>query len=164
MSAPALYSVLESGALDIPDEDTARRLVEAVAEHPAFCEWCLAPIRGGVDLHRLRLRNTETVREHANPIVDYLPPGVDPDDGSTLLNRDEEIICACGVIDIDPSETRPRPIVEDAVEHVLTLLGENGAHVDRRAGRAAVREKLDRGETGQFIRTLAQAVHEATSD
>lgn len=77
---------------------------------------------------------------------------------------DEEIVCACGVIDIDPSETRPRPIVEDAVEHVLTLLWENGAHVDRRAGRAAAREKLDRGETGQFIRTLAQAVHQATSD
>lgn len=152
-----LYVRVAGGQIVFPDEDAVRRIVERLASHRDHCEWCLAPTRRTANLRGIGISNGLTFDEHSN-LCKEIPPDRIDEAGLEHAERDEMVICDCGRIDIEPQDSRPREIHENALEHVVHLLVANGADIDYYAAQRSVETAFEERRTGQFERTITAAI------
>jgi len=142
----------------IPTEADAKTLVCTIMEHRAFCWNCLAPLEVSPQVQfpgepePETLKTSRTFTEYGDPI-DVYPPG----------EKSERTVCGnCGEIDYSPDYSRDKETDHQALEHLLSILDENGVTSMPVVARAVVNEYHDNGHTGQFCEMLGNAIHQST--
>lgn len=166
---------VESNALDaehsitFPSREAGEQFVRTLRDNAGFCYWCLAPIIVNPVVEftnegpRDTLRTTETFQQHGHPVEDVPPDRTDESGQIVETSRDEQTICgSCGVIDVDAKESRTKETTRQALHHVVSILEENGVDVSLPVAVEAVSEAFAERRTGQFVRTLGNAIYQAT--
>ena len=162
-------SLQSENAIALPSTDAGEIFVRTLRDHPAFCYWCLCPLvvnpvvqftDGGPSAP---LQTGETYAEYGNPVEDVPPDRTNGQGVVVETSRDEKTICgSCGVIDVDAKDSRTKETTRQALTHVCSILSENDTDVDRFEAMKTVDEAFDKGHTGQFVKTLGEAVYRAT--
>lgn len=157
-----LYYGVGVNGLTFQSEVQATRLVQKLIEHPQFCRWCLVPLKPDSPADDVYLSTVGTYDLYANPTED-VPPNRFNEHGELVeAAREKRRICDCGVIDLAPGDSRNKQTIYQALQHVCTLLEDNGATVDRCAAKDSVEEMFQKGHTGQFEKLIGKAIYEAT--
>lgn len=139
-------------------DNEGETFVRTLMEHRAWCYWCLAPlevnptVRFPDEPEGWPLETARTFRDYGEP-VDVYPPG----------EKDETTVCGnCGELDFGVGYSRDTETMNQALEHILSILDENGTDVTPIVARATVNEYHDKGHTGQFVEVLGTAIYRST--
>lgn len=151
-------SALSGDEIAFPNQEAGETFVRTLRDHRAWCTWCLCPlevspaVRFTPEGPKDTLETGGSYAEFGGPVRDY-PPG----------EREEHCICReCGRIGIARRESRSKKTTKQALTHIASVLEENGVGVDIEIARETVSEAFAERRTGQFVRTLGEAIYQAT--
>jgi hypothetical protein len=167
----------ESNALDaengimFPTQEAGETFIRTLRDHRGFCYWCLCPLEVNPVVQftpegpKDTLKSRGSYAEFGGPERDVPPDRTDEHGKVVEPGRDEERICRqCGVLDTDSSESRTKETTRQALRHVVSILQENDVDVNPYVADEAVTEAFQKGYTGQFIRTLGNAVYRSVTE
>ena len=162
-------SLQSENAIALPTPDAGETFIQTLRDNAGFCYWCLCPLEVNPVVSFTSegpnepLQTGDSFAEYGTPVEDVPPDRTDERGIVVETSRDEQRICGgCGVIDVDAKESRTKETTRQALTHVCSTLRENDADVDRFEAMKAVDEAFDKGHTGQFVKTLGEAVYRAT--
>lgn len=154
-----------------PTEKDAVTWVETLADSPAFCDWCFAPlypnplIQFPGEPEARPLQTSGAYAEFGNPAKDVPPDKKDAQGNVLEHSRSKFTICdSCGVVDPAPEDTRPNETVQEAAYILLTILLENDVGINPFAAQQTITEAFADRRSGQACQVLGEAIYEATPD
>lgn len=160
----------ESDTFVLSSRGEAETVVRTLRDNSGWCYWCLCPLEVNPIVQFTEqgptapINTADTFEKFGTPIED-VPPDRTESGRVVEYGREKETICGnCGVLDVDPSESRSKETTRTALRHVVSVLEENGLSVNRLAASRAVDRAFADGRTGQFVTVISEAIYSGVSD